>query len=170
MISITTPVRCLAAAAAIVALAGALLVPGHAKAASLSLSPLGAVTNAESGTIWFFLDSTPVEQPHVEGWAVDPNAGAGAIAVRADVTWYRNMCWTTFCSSRVVGQTSFSQMANLPEATNAMGWGPNHGFWFGLPSFFFGADREQVCVTAINVGPGSDTSLGCYDVKGFHIT
>jgi hypothetical protein len=172
MIDITTLLRRLGVIAAVIALAGAALAPGHARAAvSVSYSPYGAVTNASNGTIWYFLDSTPMEQPHVEGWAVDPDAGAGPITVSETVSWYRTTCWT-FCFSRLVGQTSASQTADQAEsATAGTFYGANHGFSFWLPWFVGQYDREQVCVTAINAGLlGSNTSLGCYDVQGYHVT
>ena len=154
------------AVAAVVAVAAALLTPGPAKAAfTIGGSPGGAVTNSENGTIWYVAPSSP----QILGWAADPDAGPGPISVTADVTWYRTACrWT--CFSMSVGQMSLSQTASLYEtATDGTVYGPNHGFASSLPSFFGTYDSERVCVTAINVGIGSNTSLGCFDVKGIVI-
>jgi hypothetical protein len=172
MIHKTTLLRHVLGAAAVVAAAGALLVPAGAKAAFLG--PVGAVTNAQNGTIWYFVGwgdpQYPTEEPHVDGWATDPAAGSAPINVTADVKWYRTRCFVS-CLSVQVGRTSVSQTANLPEtATAGTFYGPNHGFSITLPWFFGSYDREQVCVTAIHVGfVEHDSSLGCYDLEGFTI-
>jgi hypothetical protein len=167
MTGITTLMRRLVGAVAVVAVAGVLVAPAQAKAAfTIGGSPTGAVTNAQNGNIFYYIHG---ETPHVAGWAADTDAGLGPISVTAAVTWYRTTCFT-FCWSRVVGQTSLTQTANLWEsATLGTIWGPNHGFWFDLPTLFGQYDREVVCVTAVNVGYGSDTSLGCYDVVGYDV-
>src|SRR5689334_4018851 len=84
----------LTAAIALVAVTGALLAPKGALAANYS--PTGAVTNAQNGTILYFVSSAPdlpTEQPHVDGWATDLDAGVSPIDVIVDVTWYRTACF-----------------------------------------------------------------------------
>jgi hypothetical protein len=123
-------------------------------------SPIGKLDNAGG----------QISSGVVSGWAADLDTRS-AITVRLDV--YREY-WECLpglpgwgCRWELVNTVlvdSQMQTADDPnsEAFWALfgyyGWGAGyHGFEFKLP---YGAG-DKACVTAINVGVGSDTSLGC---------
>jgi len=159
----TTMRRCLGALAVAAALSAVLAVASPAKA--YPGSPFGQV-DTSAGVIFH----SPASLPVVSGWAVDPDALTSPIYVRADVTWTSKSCNKLFgCMTYVVGQTSLRQLANIyrPDLAGDYPWGPKHGFSITLPlsSLPIGSyNGEQVCVTALNVGFGSNTTLGCYPV------
>ena len=59
--------------------------------------------------------------------------------------------------------TSRTASTNRPEvATTNPGYGTAHGFSWSIPGL--AAGNHTVCVTAVNIGVGSDAALGCRDV------
>ncbi|EPD86739.1 hypothetical protein E5344_01310 [Microbacterium laevaniformans] len=82
----------------------------------------------------------------VSGWAADPDT-ANSIAVHA----YVDGAGTPFIAS----QPRDDVAAAFPGLGNA------HGFDFSLP---VAAGQHNVCLWAINAGPGSHTALGCKTV------
>ncbi|MEZ5322052.1 MAG: peptidoglycan recognition protein [Microthrixaceae bacterium] len=101
-------------------------------------SPIGSF---DSTFAWARLGS-------VTGWAIDPDTSA-PIAVHVSVNGRRVVTGAVAAESR-------------PDvAAVNPGAGDAHGFkvWFALD-----AGPNRVCVDAVNVGAGTDTSLGCRDV------
>ena len=110
-------------------------------------------------------------QAIVGGWAIDPQAGSGPIDVRVDLTVYRRALdgsiWTELPVSITTTANYYSPDPNLPcwglgsqHAFNVW-WQPNGGgAYLTLEKYA----RVDACVTAINVGPGRDTSIGCQTV------
>jgi len=109
----------------------------------------------------------------VHGWAIDPHAGSGPIDVRIDLTVYKRapdgFVWTYPDSV-----TTTANYGSSDPALSCWGLGSQHAFhiWWG-PAPYPGEGlishnivRVDACVTAINVGPGRDTSLGCQTVWG----
>ena len=98
---------------------------------------------------WFDLASAGPGQITVEGWAVDRDAGTGPVQVRASID---GGAPTTFAASGVA----------RPDLAGPLpGLGADHGFVNPLPA---SVGRHTVCLTAVNVGAGTDTSLGCLTV------
>ena len=83
----------------------------------------------------------------VTGWALDPNTTAPS-AVRITV------------DKAAPALASADQTTTLP--TGYSYYGSRHGFAAALPAP--GPGTHTVCVTAVNVGPGVDTPLGCRTV------
>ena len=85
---------------------------------------------------------------YVKGWALDPDTTA---PIRVNVA--------------VDGSTIAGVTADQPRPDVAAGYrghGADHGFELTVPA---SPGRHQVCVTALNAGPGSvDRVLGCVDV------
>ena len=81
---------------------------------------------------------------NVSGWAIDPNAGSGAI----DVHFYVN------------GQFKGPLTADgdRPDIDAAFGYGPNHGFRGQIDAV---TTRNTVCAYGINQGAGDNILLGC---------
>lgn len=78
----------------------------------------------------------------VRGWAFDPESSA---ALRIDVS--------------VDGAvTSITADQPRPDVASAYGVGPSHGFSGTVQA---GGGRHVVCVSAANLGSGTDTVLGC---------
>ncbi|MGH9084691.1 MAG: SpoIID/LytB domain-containing protein [Acidimicrobiales bacterium] len=82
----------------------------------------------------------------VIGWAIDPNTDEPI-----DVHVY-------------IGSTGFARTADFerPDVGGAYGQGSRHGFDLSLPPQ--GDGPFQVCVYAINVGPGANVLLGCRSI------
>lgn len=83
----------------------------------------------------------------VAGWAFDPDS-ANPVSIRVNVD----------------GQTATTQPAATyrPDISAAFpGVSANHGFDFTFP---VAAGEHMVCLTAVNIGPGQDTPLGCFDL------
>jgi hypothetical protein len=86
----------------------------------------------------------------VKGWTFDPNTTA-PIQVQVYVNGAYKGSGTANTSRPDVG-------ARYP------GYGNNHGYAFIVPS---GAGPgARVCTYGINVGPGSNTTLGCFNLAG----
>ncbi len=93
------------------------------------------------------LQAVSGNQVRVTGWAVDPDSTA-SIQVHAYVDGQ--------------GQGSFTASVPRPDIAAALGRGERHGFDFVLPVSQGG---HEVCVYAINVGPGTvNPLLGCRTV------
>ena len=90
------------------------------------------------------------------------------VTVKVDVKWYRNYC--RYPSSCVIASASTWTVANVTRddlpATVSSSYGSNHGFFTWVPDgpVLFQYDWKTVCVTALNSGFGSNTSLGCYQI------
>jgi len=147
----------LAAFAVAAALAAVLTVTSPAKA--YGGSPVGHV----DGIVYY----PSVLLPVVQGWAVDPDTLTSPIYVRADVTWTKKTCNRLFgCITYAVGQTSATQLANIywPDIADKYPSDAEHGFsiTLALPSLPTASyNGAQVCVTALNVWLGTNTTLGC---------
>jgi len=82
----------------------------------------------------------------VSGWALDPDTTA-PIIVQMYVDWSANtMAWADL---------------PRPDLDEEYGLGPDHGFSLTMS---VSPGTHTVCVYAINVGPGSTTSIGCRTV------
>jgi hypothetical protein len=127
-------------------------------------SPTGAVDPGFTNTMY----------ARMTGWAVDPDTwlaglGAAPIDVRMDVTyrsWY--VTCTGWFGTNCSKQETVLQMAPITQRANYWYgglvdtvWGPYHGFSFRVPSNP-GYSVEDIKVTAVNVGPGTDYLIGEY--------
>ena len=131
------------------------LVPGG--------SPTGGLDAAVSGNVY--------------GWAVDPDAGQVPIRVRVDKYWWGTPCssggWNLFCLGwEILAQASVTQTANLWYAgLSGTIYGPYHAYRIPVPTapsqwMHDGIiSREEVVVTAVNVGAGTDTTLADFWVS-----
>ena len=141
-----------------------------AVAFAASSSSAKAATGSPIGTLDFGVGNTYF----VSGWAADPDVASSfsPINVRLDVyrnqwycLWGSGSCWLTGRQFLVSSQTQNARLWNTDALTALASWYPSglnyasgyHGFRFDLD---YGAG-DTACVTALNVGPGSDTSLGC---------
>lgn len=89
----------------------------------------------------------------VQGWAFDPDTNA-PISVAVTANGYPAATATA--------------NSNRPDVAAAYPlYGPAHGFAISVP---ITAAETQLCVTARNVGAGSDSSLGCTDVPRWGAT
>lgn len=145
--------RSLLGGVVVLALAAAFVAfPSPAKA--VTISPIGKLDNA-GGPAW---------QGVVSGWAADPSAGLySPINVRLDLyrpQWlcYQGVCWMTGKQVLVSSQTQTANSWSSDAASALGGFAGYHGFKFVLDPYY---GEETACVTALNVGPGTDTSLGC---------
>lgn len=82
------------------------------------------------------------------GWALDPDEPTAAVDLRIEIA----------------GTTTYwSAGSNYPEVASGFpGAGPNHGF--GGTVAAPPGTTQKICVTVVNRGGGSDTSLGCRSV------
>lgn len=146
---------------AAVALALAVAFVAHVSSAKAATdSPIGQLDNA-GGPAW---------EGVVSGWAADLDVPPySPISVRVDVyrpQWrcYKGVCWLTTQQFLVGSQTQTANAWNSEASTElARSYGVNiwngyHGFSFVLDPYY---GDETACVTALNVGPGGDTPLGC---------
>lgn len=114
---------------------------------SLGCARVTVLSGSPSG--WFDLASPGPGQIAVQGWAIDRDSGTGPVQVRASVD---GGAPTTFPASGV---------ARPDLAGPFPGLGSDHGFLNALTA---SVGRHTVCLTAVNVGAGSDASLGCLTV------
>lgn len=86
----------------------------------------------------------------VSGWAYDEDDPTQPVRVRATVD----------------GAAAGVATAGLdrPDVDARAGVGATHGFDVVLPT---AAGARRVCVTAVNIGAGSDTALGCSTVRAY---
>jgi hypothetical protein len=111
---------------------------------TLNFDPLGAFERLYRRT-----SDTP--NVRVLGWAIDQGSTA-SISVRATID----------------GKPYADKPAayTRPDVASAHpGWGEAHGFAFTIPA---DAGEHTVCITALNVGTGKDTSLGCHLIIAVH--
>lgn len=101
---------------------------------------LDAVTSPSTSTV------------HVAGWASDPNDPLGTLAIRVSM------------GATVLGQGYANQSRSDVSAVYP-NYGSMHGFDFTVSA---PGGSLNICLTAINVGGGSDRQLGCksVDVEG----
>jgi hypothetical protein len=104
--------------------------------ASVAVSPIGRV-DAYTG------ESSRVS---VHGWAFDPESTA-SITIRASVDGAIH---------------TLTANTSRPDVGRVYGKGDNHGFSGAFPA---GSGQHVVCVTAVNIGQGSSTVLGCQWVR-----
>ncbi|MPY94230.1 MAG: L,D-transpeptidase family protein [Acidimicrobiia bacterium] len=100
-----------------------------------STTPYGSLDTVRSGT----------DSIRVTGWALDPDAGNGPIAVEIHTE----------------GGATYGALTLLarPDVAAAHpGFGGAHGFYIDLPAHHAG---RMVCAYAVNVGPGGNRELGC---------
>lgn len=99
------------------------------------------------------IDGATIQDGRVtlSGWALDRSAGRSAIVVEVSF------------DSRAVRRLSVASLPREDIPFSSPDLGDNHGFSVSVEAPLpFG----QACVTAKNVGPGSDTLLGCVDYAG----
>ena len=146
--------------AALALVLSAALLTAASPATAATGPPVGAV-DLHLGMVILFLPSMALT-----GWAADPDQPHSAIYVRADVIRLKNVCNRVgLCSFRVSFQTSMSGLADVARSQPPLpppSYGQSHGFSLAIP--WSASESEQVCLTALNVGAGSDTPLGCYEV------
>src|SRR5262245_61494954 len=145
--------RSLLGAVVAVALAAAFVAfASSAKAATGS--PIGKLDSA-GGT---------AGQGVISGWAADPDVPLySPIVVRLDVYrpqmfCYQGLCWSTGRQVLVSSQTQTASSWSSDAMWALGGLAGGHGFRFVLDPYY---GQETACVTALNVGLGSDTPLGC---------
>jgi hypothetical protein len=114
--------------------------------ASINIDSNRVETDPRAGSPRGQLDQTTTSNQKITvgGWAFDPDQ-SGPIIVQVYVDGrYAAMGWAS--SSR-------------PDVASAYpAAGPNHGYTISAAA---GAGAHQVCVYAVNVGPGEATTLGC---------
>ncbi|PCN49277.1 hypothetical protein Csp2054_03610 [Curtobacterium sp. 'Ferrero'] len=86
----------------------------------------------------------------LRGWAVDEDDPSQPVTVRVTV------------DGTVAATVAASD--DRPDVDRSTGAGAAHGFAGTVPT---AAGVRRVCVTAVNVGAGSDTSLGCVSVRAY---
>lgn len=86
----------------------------------------------------------------VTGWAYDEDDPTQPVRVRATV------------DGVAAGATAAA--LDRPDVDRAAGVGAAHGFDGVVPA---AAGARRVCVTAVNIGAGSDVTLGCATVRAF---
>lgn len=82
----------------------------------------------------------------LKGWAIDPDTTSSIYL------------WVTLDGA---GRHWLANRDRQDIANAFPGFGPNHGFQGSLAA---SPGTHRVCVTAVNVGPGSHKSLGCWTV------
>jgi hypothetical protein len=151
--------RSLLGAVVVLALAVA-FVASASPAKAATGSPIGKLDNA-GGVVW---DGV------VSGWAADLDVPSSSpINVRLDVyrdQWYcySGWCWRTGRSVLVDSQTQTADDWNSDAWMALASWYGGGNVWNGYHGFRFALNYgagDTACVTALNVGPGSDTPLGC---------
>lgn len=144
---------------AVVALALAVAFVASASSAKAATgSPIGKLDNAGGWVV--------ANVGGVSGWAADPDVPLySPIDVRLDVYrpqtfCYLGVCWSTGRQVLVRSLTQTAYDWNSEAMWTLGGLAGAHGFKFVLD---YGAG-DTACVTALNVGPGSDTPLGCVNL------
>ena len=93
----------------------------------------------------------------ISGWAFDPSAPTQPLAIRAVVGGKRG---TRSSAGYELGPVAVQPRSDIALAHRAAG--AAHGFGITFPVAASG--RQRICVYAVNVGAGSDRSLGCRTV------
>ncbi|MCL2780894.1 MAG: fibronectin type III domain-containing protein [Actinomycetia bacterium] len=125
-------------------------------ALALAVSGLTAAGGASAGAatannpVGYFDSAKPVPgKVQVRGWAVDPNSPKTGIVVRITV------------GNSVQTVTANVSRADVAKAHPA--YGAKHGFSASISYPKTGS--VKVCAIALNIGPGTNKSLGCKTVK-----
>lgn len=84
----------------------------------------------------------------VRGWAFDRDAVQRPVTVRVSV------------GGRVVGSLVADRQRS--DVDRVHGGGEHHGFTGSVP---VASGKRSVCLTAVGIGKGGDTSLGCATVQ-----
>jgi hypothetical protein len=84
----------------------------------------------------------------ISGWAFDPDTTA---SINVEV------------SLNGAPASTYPASGSRPDVGAVYGVGPLHGYDITIPVVSSG--DQQVCVTALNVGPGTDTGIGCSSVS-----
>src|SRR5260221_563675 len=93
-------------------------------------------------------------QVQIVGWAFDPNAPGKPVSIRAYLGGKPSEGGASgYELGPVAGQERADLSTLYPRAGTA------HGFDASFP--VVGSGRQQVCVYALDIGPGSDKLLGC---------
>jgi hypothetical protein len=154
----------------VLAVLAAAALAGLASAATATASPAdywspqGYVTSLDQRTLWVGFD--PGKPGSIGGWAADRDRPAQPIGVVANIVWTKWDCQRGPCVNRTVHRTSVAADATELVMTTPFPpvWaGPLHRYVLTVPPAPAEPyDAVQACITAINVGRGHDTSLGCY--------
>ena len=123
----------------------------HTDCCGVKLHNYGVVGNGQPVQPFGHFDSLTAPSPgeaRASGWAADPNALKSPIKVRIDADGKT--------VATVVADRSRPDVARVYPA-----YGRYHGFSAMLSLV---AGRHNVCVDAVNVGPGSNKKLGCKTV------
>lgn len=107
-------------------------------------TPPAPPVNNPFGSLDLVRQTTGKDQVHVVGWAADRDTPTSPIDVRVSVAGPT--------------QTVSANVTRDDVAASLPGLGSVHGFDVTLPET---GDDVTVCATAVNVGSGSDQSLGC---------
>jgi hypothetical protein len=147
---------------------GAQLQPPCRIPTTLTGNPLGAFITPT------YFERYQGDEAVASGWAIDPQAGSGPIDVRVDFVLYRRLPDGQIFADAPVPITRTANLSSSNTCLLGMGLGSQHGFrvswapWRGPggTSIYFRESyfRVDACVTAINVGWGQDTTLGCQTV------
>lgn len=89
--------------------------------------------------------STTGVATQVKGWAFDWDT-TSPITVKVTVNGIPQ-----------ADQTADKSRPDVSSITEYQDYGPNHGFDFAAVAL----SGQQICVTAVNVGAGTNTDLGC---------
>jgi Domain of unknown function (DUF1906) len=101
-----------------------------------------------------FVNSPAPGQVRISGWAFDPNAPQKPVKIRAEIGGKpRRAAGARHELGPIAAHPRADLFFAYPEA------GANHGFDASFP--VVGSGRQRVCVYALDIGPGSDTRLGC---------
>jgi hypothetical protein len=131
---------------------------------TLTGNPLGVVDTPT------YFERYQSYQAIAHGWAIDPQAGSGPIDVRVDLTVYRRALDGSVWTDVPVSITTTTNFYSQNTCLLGLGLGSQHAFqiWWQPPGGAYLTttrySRVDACVTAINVGWGRDTSLGCQTV------
>jgi len=149
---------------------GAQLQPPCRIPTALTGNPLGAFITPT------YFERYQSYEAVASGWAIDPQAGSGPIDVRVDFVVYRRLPDGSIWPESPVSITKTANLSSSNTCLLGMGLGSYHGFrvawapWNPAGTTGTGIyvreqySRVDACVTAINVGWGQDTTLGCQTV------
>ncbi len=123
----------------VLAIVAALLIPAVLRAA-----PAHAATGAPIGAL-DAVTISPDGKIRIQGWAADPDAPTTSINV-------------AISDNGTVVATSNASIARADIASALPAYGPKHGYSYDLAAV---DASHSICVTADNIGAGSDLQLGC---------
>lgn len=114
----------------------------------------GAPTPDDPKGSFDYAESPAPGQVRISGWAFDPNAPRKPVAIRAELGGK--------ASGSATARHELGPIAAQPRADLLIAHpraGAPHGFDASFP--VVGSGRQRLCVYAIDIGPGSDSLLGC---------